>query len=223
MSIRAILFDLDGTLLDTLADLADSMNQALAALGFPTHPRDFYHTAVGDGIEVFAERVLPEANRTPATIAKLVSEMQKSYALGWRNQTKPYSGIPTLLAELDRRSIRKAVLSNKPDNKTKECVQHFFGSNTFNIIMGATKAFPLKPDPTAALHIVKMLGIPKQNCLYMGDTNTDMQTAVGAGIRAVGVTWGFRPREELVANGADVTIDKPCDLLAYLDTATNAA
>ncbi len=219
MSVRAILFDLDGTLLDTLADLADAMNQALVNLGFQTHPQAFYKTAVGDGVHLLAERVLPQANRIPKTISTLVAEMQKIYSKAWMNKTKPYDGIPAMLADLQRRSISTAILSNKPDDKTQVCVQHYFGDQ-FDIVMGASESFPLKPDPTAADNIIHRTGISKDKWLYLGDTNTDMQTARNAGIKAVGVTWGFRTRHELLESGADIIIDHPIDLLPHL---TNAA
>jgi phosphoglycolate phosphatase len=213
---KAILFDLDGTLLDTLADLADAMNAALSHFAYPQHSLESYKTAVGDGIHVLAERVLPAAHKTPETIATLVTEMQRIYTTCWMNKTTPYKGIPELLKELQARDIRTAVLSNKPDSKTRICVEHYFSPDSFDIVMGASDQFPLKPDPTAARHIMNTMQIRPENWLYLGDTNTDMQTASRAGIKAVGVSWGFRHRQELIDNGANLIIDTPLELLQHL-------
>ena len=133
------------------------------------------------------------------------------------NQTEPYDGIPALLQELQNRSIRMAVLSNKPHDKTLICLDHYFHDTPFDCIMGASDRFPLKPAPAAVDHITHSLGISKSDWLYLGDTNTDMQTARNAGIRPVGVTWGFRTRQELLAHGADIIIDQPRELLPHLD------
>lgn len=220
---RAILFDLDGTLLDTLADLADAMNQALVNLGFQPHTQKAYKTAVGDGVYLLAERVLPPENRSAETIRALVAEMQDIYSKGWMNKTRPYDGIPAVISELQARAIRTAVLSNKPDDKTRICMDHYFCGTDFDVVMGASDRFPLKPDPAAAEYIIRTLGIPKSEWLYLGDTNTDMQTARNAGITAVGVTWGFRTRQELMENGADMIIDHPLDLISHIShEATNA-
>ncbi|MFU8779498.1 MAG: HAD family hydrolase [Kiritimatiellia bacterium] len=220
MAVKAVLFDLDGTLLDTLDDLADSMNLALRNLGFPPHERNTYKTAVGDGVHLLAERVLPLQHRTPETIRDLVAEMQKIYSSAWMNKTRPYHQIPALLETLQNRQIRTAVLSNKPDAKTRICVDHYFGSQHFDSVMGASPAFPLKPDPAAVRHILQIMAIPAAEWLYLGDTNTDMQTARNAGIKAVGVTWGFRDRKELWENGAEILIDTPLALIPYLNDAT---
>ena len=216
MKTRAVLFDLDGTLLDTLADLADSMNQALAHLGYPQHPQEYFKTAVGDGVYLLAERVLPPDDRRPDKVHALVQEMQKIYSKGWMKKTQPYAGIHELITELQSRAIRLAVLSNKPDEKTRTCIKHYFTTDAFDLVMGASAQFPLKPDSAAVEHILRMLDIPKDEWLYLGDTNTDMLTAQNAGLKAVGVTWGFRSREELLASGANIIIDHPLELIPHL-------
>jgi phosphoglycolate phosphatase len=216
MPVKAVLFDLDGTLLDTLADLANAMNQALCNLGYPVHAQECYKTAVGDGVHLLAERVLPKEHQTPETVARLVREMQQIYSRNWMNQTRPYAGIQDLLTELSRREISAAVLSNKPDDKTQICVDHYFTKNQFAFVMGATQAFPLKPAPDAAMHIMQELSIPASQWVYLGDTNTDMLTARNAGIKAVGVTWGFRDARELREAGAELIIDHPMALLDHM-------
>ena len=216
MNVRAILFDLDGTLLDTIADLADAMNQALASAGFPQRSLADYKVAVGDGVVRLAERVLPAGHRDTATLAALVQDMQRIYSTCWMNQTRPYDGIPELLDELQARGIRTAVLSNKPEKKTRQCVTHYFESHRFDLVLGASEQYPLKPDPTAVHHILASMQIPAEQWLYLGDTDTDMQTARNANLKAVGVTWGFRDRKELLDNGADTIIDTPLQLLPHL-------
>ncbi len=218
MPKRAILFDLDGTLLDTIEDLADAMNTALRERGFPEHDVPFYLTAVGDGAPVLAERAAPAHARTPEIVERLFRSMQVAYAGNWQNKTRPYDGIPSLLQALRQRSILLAVLSNKPDDKTRICIEHFFGLDSFDFVLGTSERFALKPDPSAARWIMQTSGIPARDWLYVGDTDTDMQTAARAGMVAVGVTWGFRDREELVANHAAFIIDHPRELLPLLET-----
>jgi phosphoglycolate phosphatase len=215
--IRAVCFDLDGTLLDTLADLADSMNTALASFGFAPHPPEAYRFLVGDGVDVLARRVLPPEQRDEEAPWKaLVAAMRAEYALRWRDRTRPYPGIPELLAEVSGRGLAMAVLSNKPDDFTKAQVSHFFPDLPFAQVAGARPDEPKKPDPAAALHIAEALGLPPDRWLYLGDTDTDMKTAVGAGMTPCGACWGFRSSGELRAAGARHLLEAPADLLALL-------
>ena len=216
MPKRAAMFDLDGTLLDTLADLGDSMNITLAAFGFPTHEYPFYRKAVGDGAPQLVTRSLPPEARTPETIRTALVRMRAEYERRWTLKTGPYDGILSLLADLHRRGTVITVLSNKPDAKTRDCVAHFFPGIPFAVVRGARDGVPLKPDPAAALAIVRQLDIPAGEWLYVGDTDTDMQTAVSAGLFAVGAAWGFRDRDELLAHGAQTVIDAPAELLPLL-------
>lgn len=216
-TIRAVMFDLDGTLLDTIADLGDAMNAALVALGFPTHDLAFYRKAVGDGAPVLAERSLPPAARTPVGIRQALLRLRGEYEQRWTEKTRPYEGIEPLLHELRARGLALAVLSNKPEAKTHDCVNHFFPSSPFTVVRGAIDGVPLKPAPDAPLAISGQLAIPPDQWLYVGDTDTDMQTAVRAGFFPVGAAWGFRDREELLAHGARTVIDAPSDLLDLLD------
>ena len=216
-TIRAVMFDLDGTLLDTIADLGDAMNATLNGLGFPLHDLAFYKKAVGDGAPALAERALPPAARTPDGIRQALLRLRTEYEQRWTNKTLPYAGIEPLLADLRRRGLQLAVLSNKPEAKTLDCVNHFFPAAPFNIVRGAIDGVPLKPAPDAALAICRQLDIAPAQWLYIGDTDTDMQTAVRAGFIPIGAAWGFRDREELLAHGARVVIDSPIEVLALLD------
>lgn len=213
---RAVMFDLDGTLLDTIEDLGNAMNNTLESLGFPTHDYAFYKKAVGDGAPQLTERSLPPPARTPEGIRQALMIMRAEYEKRWACRTCPYAGIVALLSALHRKGIIMAVLSNKPDAKTRDCVAHFFPDTPFAIVRGAQDNMPLKPAPDAALAICRELTIPLDQWLYVGDTDTDMQTAVNAGLYGVGAAWGFRDREELLAYGAQTVIDTPGELLPLL-------
>lgn len=212
----AVLFDLDGTLLDTLRDIADSVNRALEKMGFEPHPVDRYRTMVGDGVEVLARRALPEGHHDDKTLANLAVAYRDDYGRNWAVHTAPYPGIVELLQGLKQRGIRTAVLSNKPHAFTVQCVERFLPGGPFEVVQGAGLQFPNKPDPAGALHIARQMRLPPERFLYLGDTNTDMQTAVAAGMLPVGATWGFRERKELVESGAKAIVDHPIDVLGLL-------
>ncbi len=217
MSIRAILWDLDGTLLDTLQDLARCMNRVLQRWRFPAHEVDAYRRFVGDGMENLVRRALPaEVSADPAVLRPCTAAMREEYAARWHEATHPYEGIPELLESLRGRGIQMAVLSNKPHDFTCRMVDLFFPSGTFEIVLGERPGIPRKPHPGSAFEIAEKLRIPPDEFLYLGDTDTDMQTAQAAGMFAVGVLWGFRGAEELLASGAQVLIRKPSDLLQLL-------
>jgi phosphoglycolate phosphatase len=217
MSFRAIIFDLDGTLLNTLDDLAHAMNVALVKIGAPAHPVADYRRFVGEGLDVLAARVLPPHRRDDATIAECVAAMREEYASCWSRATKPYDGIPALLAELQRRSIRCAVLSNKANDFVQKMVAHFFGTALFEMVIGAG-AFPKKPDKAGALHIAATMGISPESIMYIGDSDVDMKTARNADMYPTGVLWGFRSREELLANGARSLVERPEEILEILNS-----
>jgi len=204
---EAVLFDLDGTLLDTLRDLADSMNSALKSMGFPIHAVEKYKYFVGDGMYNLVLRTLPPGIREESIIKECLAKMNDEYGKRWADTTRPYDGIPELLDRLDGLGLKKAVLSNKP---------HDFTKLSFDVVLGQREGVPKKPDPAAALEIVDKLDIPPEKFLYLGDTNTDMKTANAAGMYAVGVLWGFREADELTENGARVLIKSPMDLLDIL-------
>jgi len=216
MNHKAIIFDLDGTLLDTIEDLTDSMNQALSRFGFKGHDREAYKYFIGDGIETLAKRALPLESRNPEMVAQCVAAMREEYALRWDKKTRPYPGIPELLDALSQKGWPISILSNKPDDSTRMVVAKLLPRWSFQIVLGARPSVPKKPDPAAALEIAGLLHLTPDQFVYLGDTGTDMKTAVEAGMFPVGALWGFRTAQELMAHGAGVLIQKPLDLLQYL-------
>ena len=213
---RAVLFDLDGTLLDTLDDIAGAMNAVLADWGLPEHPVAAYRRFIGDGAVWLARRVLPDARRDEETVRRCVAAFRAQYAARGDPETRPYPGIPELLEALAGRGLRLAVLSNKPHEFTVALVQRLLGRFSIEPVLGSRPGVPNKPDPTSALEIAGQLGIAPGEWLYAGDTGTDMETAARAGMAAVGVLWGFRGADELTAAGARQLIRHPGELLALL-------
>lgn len=216
----AVIFDLDGTLADTLQDIADAMNAALVKLGQPTHSTEAYQQLVGEGIENLARRALPSGQE--ALVPEAVTQFRAHYAAHLVDQTRPFPGIPALLDALVARGERLAVLSNKRDDMTRQIVAQCFGRWRFEATFGERPGVPRKPDPAAALEIASMLGVDPERCAFVGDTNVDMQTATNAGMYAVGVLWGFRSEAELRSSGAHALIDTPEALLPLLDRTLRA-
>lgn len=216
MHYKAVLFDLDGTLLDTLEDLADSMNLVLARLGCPQHDVAAYKYYVGDGVKALVLRALPPDRRDEATVRQCIAAMRQEYGKRWAYKTRPYPGIPELLDTLTQRGIKTAILSNKPDATTQLVVAKLLPRWRFDAVVGQRDSVPLKPDPTAALHIAQTLGLEPTQFIYLGDTGTDMKTACAAGMYPVGALWGFRTADELTANGAKALIKTPLELLKLL-------
>ena len=215
MKFEAVLFDLDGTLLDSIEDLTDSMNIVLDGFGFPGHDAEVCKYFVGDGVEMFALRALPENRRDEATVAQCVAEMRAEYSKRWSLKTRPYDGIPELLDDLTLRNLKLAVLSNKPEESTKEMVAELLSKWQFYPVAGARPAVPKKPDPILAIEISQQLRVPADKFLYLGDTGTDMKTARGAGMFPVGALWGFRTAEELKDTGAEVLVAHPSEVLQF--------
>jgi phosphoglycolate phosphatase len=218
--VRAVLFDLDGTLLDTLEDLADSVNAVLRESGFPMHPVASYRYFVGDGARVLMSRVLPESHRDEATIASCLRGFVTAYAERWNVKSRPYPGIDALLDGLDQRGIRKAVFSNKPHDATVRCVRDLLKGWGFDVVLGQEEGRPRKPDPEGAFLIARKLGVAPAEILYLGDTGTDMKTAMAAGMMPVGALWGFRTATELIASGARALAGAPAEVLTILDGRT---
>ncbi|MGL4411706.1 MAG: HAD family hydrolase [Bacteroidales bacterium] len=214
--IRLVIFDLDGTLINTLTDIAESTNYALKKHGFASHAEDAYRYMVGNGIEPLIRRALPEHVRDEETIALLMSDFKEYYLEHGEDFTKPYDGVLELLDELKSRGIKMAVATNKFQAAALELVPRFFGEGTFDIILGQRDGIATKPDPIIVEQIMSELNVAKEDVLYLGDTSVDMETAVRGGIKAIGVTWGFRDVEELLASGADHIIDAPMELVSLL-------
>ena len=217
MKCKAIIFDLDGTLLDTLDDLADANNQALGELGFPTHPVEDYKYHIGNGVRVLLERTLPENARDEATVEKGMAMMKRAYKKCWDNKTRPYAGVPELLDELTRRGVRMAILSNKPHAYTCMIVDKLLANWQFEEVWGVSDTVPPKPDTAGAFGLAETMGVAPADFAYLGDTGTDMETAAAAGMFAIGVLWGFRTADELNRNGARVLLSRPAELLGLLD------
>lgn len=216
MDYCGIIFDLDGTLLDTLDDLANSMNFVLKAHGFPIHDIEKYNYFIGNGLEKLVRRTLPQEELNEEMVKLCLSQLKDEYSKKWHEFTKPYDKIEELLNELSSKGIRMSVLSNKPDQFTKVMIDNFFGSERFDFVFGAREGIPNKPDPHSALEIAELSKIEPSKYLYLGDTSVDMNTARSAGMYAVGVTWGFRTADELLKNGAKLLIDGPMELMELI-------
>lgn len=216
MPHRAVLFDLDGTLLNTLEGIALAGNAVLAESGFATYSVNEYRLLVGAGVRKLFARALPPHAATPAQIESCADRFSDVYRSTWSVGTLPYDGIPELLDELVRRRLPMAVLSNKPDEFTQQCVRDYFANVPFAAVLGEQPGVPPKPDPTGARQIVAALGVPPDEILYLGDTSIDMETARSAGMTPLGALWGFRDRDELVAAGAKGVIAHPRELLEWL-------
>ncbi len=217
MPYKAIVFDLDGTLLDTLYDLGDSVNRVLSANGFLTHDIGAFRSFVGDGATMLITRALPENKRTAKIIGRCTEAFMRDYHKNWNKKSKTYEGIPELLDSLGPRGIKLAILSNKPHFLTEKCVEGFFSKWRFREIIGQRGCAPRKPDPAAAIEIAGKLDLRSSDFLFVGDSSIDMKTAIAAGMFPVGVRWGFRPAEELKAAGAGVIVDRPMDIIHLLD------
>jgi len=214
---KAVLFDLDGTLLNTLEDLADSVNAALGKLGFDPRPVPNYRYYVGDGLETSIRRALPDGADDDATVQRCMAAMREEYARRWNAKTAPYPGVPEMLDGLVARGLKMAVLSNKPDRFTKQCVAGLLGEWSFDVVLGVSEDVPIKPDPTGALRVSRELNVAPDEFLYLGDTATDMRAAHAAGMYPVGALWGFRTAQELRDAGAALLIGYPPELLDLLD------
>lgn len=213
MAVRAVLFDLDGTLLNTLEDIADSMNRALLDNHLPEHPLDAYRYFVGDGVITLAKRA---TGFDDDRIMPVLQAYRAYYEAGCRNKTRPYDGVLDMLAALERRGLFICVFSNKPHQDTLNVTDYYFPNIRFASVRGQKENVPVKPDPTGALEIARELNIPPKDFIYVGDTGVDMDCANAAGMVPVGALWGFRPKEELVSHRARHLIEKPEELLALL-------
>lgn len=212
--IKAYIFDLDGTLLNTLKSLSDSFNRALVQLGYPTHPMEAYRYFIGDGLRKCVERILPEASRSEDNILQMMQVQQADYTESWQVDAGPYDGIVSMLEELTAGGFPLAVLSNKNHPFTVRCIDHFFPEIRFDRVQGFSEVVPHKPDPTGALLIAKDLGLAPAEIAFVGDTHTDMNTATASDMTGIGVLWGFRDYQELNESGAKHIIEYPSELFA---------
>lgn len=207
---QGVLFDLDGTLLNTLQDIAAAMNRALTRHGLAPYPAADYRFLVGNGAVKLAERV---TKNQPALRQAVYDDYMADYAAHSLVATAPYAGITGLLDELRARGLRLAVVSNKPEADTQRVIGHFF-AHTFDLVRGQRQDTPVKPDPAGPLAVAEALGIAPGDWLYLGDTSVDMICALAAGMQPVGVAWGFRPEDELWKSGARWVIHRPEELLS---------
>lgn len=215
MDYHAVIFDLDGTLANTLEDIADTMNRVLAYYGFPIHNHEAYRFYVGNGLKNLVTRCLPDKAQVEEIIERCHQRMTVDYEQNYIVKTRLYEGIPELLDALSRHQVKLAVLSNKADPITQKICDVLLSPWKFEVIMGANAHFPRKPNAEAALFIARQMGVGPENICYLGDSDVDMLTARNAGFFPVGVSWGFRPKEELITSGAQRIIDTPMELLEF--------
>lgn len=208
-----MIFDLDGTLLDTIADLAAATNFALRAYNHPVHEVDKYRYFVGDGVRKLVERALPEDARSPIHIDEVLGYFRQYYMRHCEDLTAPYPGIVELLSGLQDAGVKLAVASNKFQIGTESLVKRFFPNINFVAVLGQREGVPVKPNPQIIFDIIQLAGVTKEQTLYVGDSGVDMQTAVAAGVDSVGVLWGFRTADELLQNGAGSLASTPREIL----------
>lgn len=214
--IKAVIFDLDGTLIDTVDSMAEAGNRMLEAVALQALPRDAYKYFAGDGADMLVKRALIAAGDTELRKFSAAKEVyNKLFETYCTYHVCPYDGIPETLQALKERGIKIAVLSNKPHAQTPKVVEAYFGT-IFDAVQGQSDTVRKKPSPDGALLIAEKLGVMPEECLYVGDTNVDMQTGNAAGMFTLGVLWGFRTEQELRENNAKVIISEPKEILAYL-------
>ena len=214
--IKAILFDLDGTLVNSLEDLAAASNYALRRFGYPEHKTDEYRYFVGDGIPKLIERVLPENARTNEIQSDMLKIFMNYYREHFADSTAAYEGIMELITYLRLKGYCLAVISNKAQEMAAAVTAKVFGG-CFDIVCGKTEGYKTKPDPQLTLKVIGDLGVQPGECIFVGDSGMDMRAAKSAGCIAVGVLWGFREEKELTKNGADYTVCHPNDIIGILE------
>ena len=215
---KAIIFDLDGTLLDTLEDIALSANYALSALGFPAQEVKKYRYFVGEGVVKLFENIFVSNPQPSGVIDQAVHLFEEHYRTQFYQNTKPYEGVAKMLTFLQKKGFKMAILSNKPDSFTKMCALRYFKPWHFEVVYGAREGVPRKPDPTGAFDIATLLGIDPKECYFLGDTCVDMQTAKRATMIALGAVWGFRDEEELTQSGASCLMHHPFDVIKFFSS-----
>jgi phosphoglycolate phosphatase len=211
--MTAVLFDLDGTLIDSLEDIAGALNDTLAELGLPTHAIDDVRKLVGYGAAELVRGALPDDRRDPAAEAEVLARYRARYRAHLVVRTRPYDGVEAMLEALEADGVPKAIVTNKPHDATLEITQRLLGRFRWDAVLGQQPGVPHKPDPSGALEIARRLGVDPGACFFVGDSDTDMRTSTNAGMIAVGCLWGFRGREELVRCGARHLVAHPRELL----------
>ncbi len=219
MAYRAAVFDLDGTLLNTLADLADSGNELLASYGMAPHPEPAFRYFVGNGSRKLMERILP--GKSPEQIDEALGRYKAIYEKHLTAKTTPYEGISETLSALKARGVRMAVCTNKHISAAEVLIRKYFPADTFDTFEGDRPGVPRKPDPAHVRIVLEKMGVMPEETVYLGDSGVDMQTAVNAGALPVGVLWGFREKDELMENGAQILLSKPSELLEKVDFVKN--
>jgi len=214
MSYKGVIFDLDGTLVDTLEDLAGAMNYGLKQLGQPTHSLNECRKMIGNGVSKFAERAL-RADKQHLH-GELLEKMKNRYKEKCTDKTRVYDGLSDTIEQLRKSQVRLAVVTNKNAEDAKVVVEHYFGVGTFEVIIGVEGDKWVKPDPAGTLEIIRRMGISMEDFLLIGDSDVDIATAINAGIKPVGVTWGFRSRQQLVKAGAETIVDTPSEILELI-------
>ena len=211
---KGVIFDLDGTLINSLPDISAAMNRALAKNGLPTYPEESYKYKVGDGVMTLAKRAV---GAHAECYQAVLSAYMEDYAQNCRVHTRPYDGVHEMLRSLSSLGLKVFVLTNKDQADAEHVLAHYFPAFPFSAVRGRQAGFPLKPDPSGALLIAQTFSLSSDNFWYVGDTGTDMQCGNAAGMETVGVLWGFRPREELADNNARHIIAAPDELLRLVE------
>lgn len=213
MLYKGIIFDLDGTLLDSLEDLANAGNSVLKSKGLKTHPVENYQYFVGNGLQKLIERLAPQYQDDQYMVAELMLEFKQKYNNCWKEKSRLYPGIPELIRNLEERGVQLAVFSNKPHDFTQLIIDEFFEESVFTVVRGQQEGVAKKPDPTGVFLICESLGLSIDEMVFVGDSATDMKTAKNAGMKSIGVEWGFRDRQELQENGADWIVGQPKEII----------
>lgn len=215
--MKLVIFDLDGTLLNTLPDLAGAANAALAACGFAPRTEREVQAFVGNGVSKLLERALPDGQKTVENLELLKQSFFAYYDEHLWDQTAVYPGIKNLLEQLSQRGVQLAVASNKYQRAVERLIAHFFAPISFVAVRGQREGLPTKPNPQMVTDILQVARVNAEDALYVGDSAVDMQTAQNATVKACGVTWGFRAREELAAYQPALLADEPNEILSYLN------
>ncbi|MDI6845885.1 MAG: HAD family hydrolase [Candidatus Saccharicenans sp.] len=221
MKFKGVIFDLDGTLLNTIEDITRTLNLVLTRHGFRQYSEEDCKLMVGEGMEVLIKRAVPEIADNPEAIQEIIREYRQEYTRTYRENSRPYPEIPEVLMALKKAGVKMAVLSNKSHEFTTRMTSELLPVE-FDLILGAQPGLPVKPDPEPLRVVLEKLGLQPEEVVYVGDTSVDMETARAAGVLAAGALWGFRSREELLESGAQVLLKTPRDLLSLIITDENS-